>query len=407
MGKTSVHVRLRGARRAMKLLSWAVCFALVAASCVADDTDANSRSSWSISREATVEIGLGGGPSYEFHRVVGIGILPNSNIVVADAGSQELRIFSDMGQIVRSFGGPGDGPGEFRNISGIRIVDDSIFVSESFPAAPKIHVFDAQRGFLAQQPLRPQDQPSGVAPYDILSSTTVVVVPGRGLRIVATPPREGIVRRDSLKLGVLEVGKEQHVTWLGLFPNNSWYSYPLPPGSSVSRSMARYSLGPSLVVRTSGHKIWIGDSGTGDIGLWDPARGAQDTTVSFPQGPRGFDQPMLRRAMNEARTNTSLSDPAAPARIEELYSDRLLPATAPRFTRFTPGPDGEMWIECFSEIPTEEHCVFAFDERGRVSGDAMVPAGVQIEAVDADRIIGVRRRSYGMETVVVHRLIRH
>ena len=53
-------------------------------------------------------------PNYFFGRVVGASRLSDGSVVVIDSSVGEVRIFDETGEHLRSFGGFGDGPGEFR-----------------------------------------------------------------------------------------------------------------------------------------------------------------------------------------------------------------------------------------------------------------------------------------------------
>ena len=56
---------------------------------------------------------------YLFHRVWDMATLSDGRIVVADAGSEEVRALDPSGVHLASWGGQGEGPGEFRSLSGV------------------------------------------------------------------------------------------------------------------------------------------------------------------------------------------------------------------------------------------------------------------------------------------------
>lgn len=66
--------------------------------------------------EAVLQLGQDGQPDYEFFRVRGVQALGSGNVVVANAGTSELRFYSPSGEFIRAVGGPGDGPSEFRSL---------------------------------------------------------------------------------------------------------------------------------------------------------------------------------------------------------------------------------------------------------------------------------------------------
>jgi hypothetical protein len=70
---------------------------------------------WVVDSVPDLELGqVDGGGASQFHNISGVAGLSDGGFVVVDGGSQELRWFDASGQHVRTSGGPGSGPGEFR-----------------------------------------------------------------------------------------------------------------------------------------------------------------------------------------------------------------------------------------------------------------------------------------------------
>jgi len=70
-----------------------------------------------VSPEPVVEIGGSlDHPDDQLFRVAGAVRLPDGRIAVANAGSDEIRIYDEGGRLQRSLGREGSGPGEFRGI---------------------------------------------------------------------------------------------------------------------------------------------------------------------------------------------------------------------------------------------------------------------------------------------------
>jgi hypothetical protein len=364
----------------------------------------NGVPTWRVSTDPEVVIGTEGDPRYEFHRITGIATLSDRSIVVADAGSQ-IRVYDENGRFIRSLGGPGEGPGEFTGTIGIAVRGDSILVRESFPAPARIHAFDAESGFLYTTLLRPEGESSGVAARAIVSTSILVVVPGRGFRVL-TPPPEGTVVRDSVRLGLLRLEEGQVVTWLGYVPESSFYSYSPSPGGRSRLGAGTYTLGPSLQLATSGGLTWVGDPATGTISLFDTT-GAVAAQVEHPLPARALDEKALEQVRVEKLEQIGDDAPEwQRASIEALYARELRPATAPRFGKFTAGPDGEMWIECYSEIRTAEHCAVTLDRTRNYIGRTTIPEGFVLHAVDRDRVIGLQTAANGIQHIVIHELRR-
>ena len=82
---------------------------------------------WSIDPDPVVDLTLtGSGPDHEFYRAGSMKQRPDGSLVIANRGSEEVRVFSATGEFQGSFGGEGDGPGEFRSLGRIENAGDTL-----------------------------------------------------------------------------------------------------------------------------------------------------------------------------------------------------------------------------------------------------------------------------------------
>lgn len=79
--------------------------------------------SWaSVGTEPTLRLGLEHGAApYLFASITGALELPSGEIVVSDGATREIRIFDSSGRHLHTFGGRGQGPGEFRGAPLVRV----------------------------------------------------------------------------------------------------------------------------------------------------------------------------------------------------------------------------------------------------------------------------------------------
>jgi hypothetical protein len=73
---------------------------------------------WSIAPEPFLEFGGGAHDELFFGSVRRVLRLSNSVTVISDGTSNELLLFASDGTHIRTMGGRGDGPGEFRGTRG-------------------------------------------------------------------------------------------------------------------------------------------------------------------------------------------------------------------------------------------------------------------------------------------------
>lgn len=85
-----------------------------------------------------------------FHRPTNVAIGAKGNIYISDGyGNARVHIFSPTGQLIRSWGEPGDGPGQFRLPHGIAVAADGrVFVCDR--EIDRIQIFSPDGEFLEQ-----------------------------------------------------------------------------------------------------------------------------------------------------------------------------------------------------------------------------------------------------------------
>ncbi|HUP52206.1 MAG TPA: hypothetical protein VM198_07010 [Longimicrobiales bacterium] len=82
--------------------------------------------------ELLLSIGtVGGGGPHELHRVRDVEIVGTDRIAVANAGSEEIRMFDLEGRFLGSFGGEGRGPEELRGLAMVQDLGDSLYAYDS------------------------------------------------------------------------------------------------------------------------------------------------------------------------------------------------------------------------------------------------------------------------------------
>ena len=78
-----------------------------------EDMDAVPR----VELEEEVRIGSVDDPDYGFSRVGSVDVDEEGNLYVYEFADTEIRVYSPDGELLRRFGGEGDGPGEFSGLT--------------------------------------------------------------------------------------------------------------------------------------------------------------------------------------------------------------------------------------------------------------------------------------------------
>jgi len=348
-----------------------------------------------------LRIGGDARPETQFAAGVQTVRMPTGEIVVASHRARELLLFSPSGAYLRHLGRPGGGPGEFESpFLRLTRVADTVFVLETPPGKSQVHAFTVGRGFAHRTPISATGAGLNGAPLARTSSGAILASVG-GWRIISnfTP---GAVIHDTANLVLITSGDSSRAVALGRFESTLRFGYAL--ASSPGRTgIATYTLGPALVTGASGDRVWIGDSGTGQIRILS-ATGESLATITVPVPQRAFSRAALDAARRDALAAAANDDERA--MYEVLYLRSLLPRTAPVFTRFVSGIEGEVWVELFDENQAAPKRFVVLDRDGRLRARVSLPTNARVEDVGRDFVLGVLTDGNGEEFVVQYRLER-
>ncbi len=120
------------------------------------------RASYSLSPEPTLQIGtVSGDPDSELFRVSDALTLSDGRIVVANNGTQELKVFNSDGGHLRTVGGSGDGPGEYRSIDWLsRMNGDSVLAFDW--GRRRLQVYDQSLELMRTTTVNPLGDDEGI-----------------------------------------------------------------------------------------------------------------------------------------------------------------------------------------------------------------------------------------------------
>jgi len=346
---------------------------------------------------------IGGDSSREGHelfRVKGALRLRSGNIVVANSGSSELRLFTPGGELVWSAGGPGDGPGEFRSLSTVFLLEgDSIAAFDV--QLRRISVVDPEGLFVRSIPVG--GPPSGPAP---LART-----PG-GLYLMATAPvfslaDQGPTRTERLSMHMYRFSEDDGAAPVAEVPGLEIQIAPagtfLPDGSPrYGRSPRLFGRSTTIVADALG---WVvADNDRAEVQFWDPD-GRLVTTARWESVPRVVTAEDVER--DRAWDLAQRSNPDS-AQLRQIWSQAPdPPETMPAFGTVLLDSEESVWVGEYrprSEGTSREYGVLGRD--GSWIGTAVVPEGLQILSIGSDWILALARDDLGVESIVLHSLTR-
>lgn len=386
--------------RAERFRGWASALALVIASALGagelhgqDGVVSSARGQWGrgegwrLGAEPTVELGSSGDPSEDFGDIQAVAQLADGSLVVADRMAGELRVFDPSGRFVRRLGRSGEGPGEFKGVSSLQILEgDSIAAFD--PPLRRWTVFSKSGDVLGSHTFRSSSLPGVGMAYrhgdgDFTFTGSVLVAPGG-------------------EAGYFD-------TTVPLFSYEVSSGRVIPLGDMPGRQLYRTrggALGRVLVLRSAsiavGDRIFIGNGRSWEIQVL-----SRDGTPLARWRRLGVDLSLSSGRLGAAE-RTSLEpmgkEPQTLARWRRLYAEAPRPDSVPAYSEFLLDSEGFLWVRGYALVGEPQPAWSVFDPSGAYLGDVQVPERFDIKAVERGTVLGVWRDDYDVQHVRAYAL---
>ena len=300
-------------------------------------------------------------------------------LVVADWKLSTLLVFDDEGALVQRIGGAGEGPGEFRMMTGVvRGPGDSLYVMDM--QLQRVSVFDPDGAFVR--------------------TMSTPMEGGRYLyRLLGAVP-EGLLAEYSQTHGFDNL-HEEHFTFVHLIgydgirrPDTLLVS--AAPEQIVAETNGGFAVtskpfgrGPQIRAAADG-TLWYGWTERLVIERIDWRTGSRRTVVSYEVPPL---------PVTPADRDSVLRSEGVRSIVEK--SGVALPEYKPAFSTFVFGPGRTLWVRLTSSYGETEASWLVFDAEGRPRARVRLPGSVHLRAFTEDRAVGIDRTR---AEVVVYRL---
>lgn len=357
-----------------------------------------SRLDWRVDTVPQLSIGtLEGEDPYLLHQVRDAMKMSDGRIVVANRGSQELRVFDRDGVHLATWGGRGEGPGEFNSLLAVAEWQGDSLIAW-YSQRERLSVFDLDGNF--SRTMIPGDPGDGRdTPEEAFVNGTILVSrfsPGGG------GLGDGLVRPER-QYAIVDAEGAQVAT-VGL--NQGTESY-----TSTSGDMFMVITIP--FTRSTRTAVWAGRF------VVSPNDGYEIRAY----GPAGMLELIVRRdhaliaptpshrdAYIERQVATRPPEEQAERRqsLREQLAEVPMPETFPAFDDIMADALGHLWIREY-DVPGEERASplwTVFDAEGRVLGFVETPPGLRIYEIGEDYLLGRTTDDLGVEYVQVWSLER-
>ncbi|MCK5653249.1 MAG: hypothetical protein KAJ42_17810 [Gemmatimonadetes bacterium] len=350
---------------------------------------------WWVDPEPMLSIGtVSGDPEYQMFTVNGAQRLSDGRIAIANDGSQDVRIYGADGVYQRSLGGHGSGPGEFNSLWYLgRYGGDTLVVLDGY--LRRISYLHPDHGFIRSFNT---EQELGLILIAQGNLTDGRLVFGGG-PIWGGPvqPEEGFSRdRTRFLVAGLDGSLEQS---LGEFPGAEIYIRSSEDGIEVV--MVPFSKAPAGAAW--GNLIYVGISDSYQILVYDAGgdlvriiRLEQDPLPVTPEDTETYIQERVARVVDAEQRR----------RMEEVYRAPPPLDRMPAYRRFMTDGLGCLWVE-ESRRPGNDVPVWTvFNPEGAVLGRVSLPAGLYVQEIGEDYVLGVYTDDLDVEYVHMYRLER-
>ncbi len=343
--------------------------------------------------EPAFSIGSLDGTNDALFDVQAVDRLPSGEWVIANGGTNQLRVFSEDGVFLRAFGGEGEGPGEFANLNEASVFGgDSIFTYDF--RARRVSIFTGAGEFVRTVTPADGEGQGRAAPIGILANGNI---PASGASNFGSDMQSGTVVRPRVTGTLLASGGEPLRSMDEFGGREQWFlqgdnfisirSVPFSKTSTMASSDTRIFAGatesPEIRVRSD-----IGDA----VAIWRLQMTPPPVTQADWDAAR---EDELSRADNAG----------AIERVESFYADAPQPESHPAWSQMLVSEEGELWLQQFSPPgQTPINRWWHFDREGALIEELELPEGLQLEWVSGDLVVGTWEDEFEVEYVRGYRI---
>lgn len=375
----------------------------------------DSRLGWTVSTDPLISIGTAGGEAaFQLHRVEDAARLADGRIVVANGGSLELLVFDAEGAHIGSWGGEGEGPGEFEGLNLVRPwAGDSILAAD--PEQGRISIFDGEgnhgRTAVLQNPggegllATVADAVQSPGPVGgTIPDALIGVLPGGTLFTwdFGNYATVGFGRRDH-SYALRTVDGDTRIS-LGKHPGPLTYTENYSVGGGFAFIPLRHPFGQTTHVGVWGDLAVIGRTETYEL------RGFRSDGSLARIVRRDHEPGTPTRAEQDAYFRELVADYSEERRrrVAEVAANVPLVDAFPAFGAILGDAMGHLWVAEFKRPGDESPGTLwtVFDGEGLALGFVETPEGITVYEIGEDYVLGKATDELGLEYVKVWGLTR-
>ena len=342
---------------------------------------------WGVGPGPSFDIGALEGPdAYQLFRVRDALRLPDGRVAVLDGGSAEVRVFGPDGSHLATWGGQGEGPGEFMQPTALASwPGDSLAVWDN--RLRRLTVMDPHGALGRALTIAAAEGMEAPAFSHVLDDGRLVVV---SPSLLGSEPWNGL-RRIPVRVAVLHPDGTLAAD-LGEHPGQETF---MRVGEG-SIEIMRLTFARGYAVSGAGDETLIAPNDRLELRYWD-ATGALTRVVRIARPPRLVTE--ADRAAELERRLTGAPEQARPG-IRRAFEEFPGPDTLPAFSEAGTDTQGYTWVRPFrTAADTGRERWIVLDPEGVALGTVELPEGIDVYEIGADYVLGRWADELGVEHV--------
>ncbi|MCJ7627153.1 MAG: 6-bladed beta-propeller [Longimicrobiales bacterium] len=321
--------------------------------------------------------------------------IPDGGLVVADRRRNQILFYDSLGSYLTSAGGPGEGPGEFRDIGALEVVGDSLLAFDWRLGRLTVLDFDGQ--FLGTVQLeKTSDDGHPIHTYNLAGVL--------GSQLVMAP--WAIMPLGQISVGPYwDSGAILLYSLDGTLQDELGEPYRTEMYVGTQGSSGR-PFGARTTIASDGVQLFMGTGKTFEVRVFDTG-GELARVIRRAWTPRRVNSPVVDSLIDFRIRQigaTSRTDPRAAA-MRQMLESAPMPEHMPAFSGLMVDHEGHLWAHSYSASWEDGPQTWSiFDQNGSWLGDFRTPERFSILGFGDHVVLGVWRDSLNVQHFQVYGL---
>lgn len=313
-------------------------------------------------------------------------LLDGGGAALADAGTREVLLLAPDGSLDARAGGPGEGPGEFGEITALVKAPGGFLAYDA--RRGRMNEFTDSGDFVTSWPFGSESRIVDLKPLARGTGGETLAIVGETRRFYP----DG-VRRDTTPL-LMFPRPEGEPDTLALLPAAEWSYHAIPGGGATRRKVG---FGRDVVAFGREDRAVVGETGSLDLSVYR----TDGTRTRRIRGDGGGAEVGAGEA-SEWKAEQLAELAGVPPEFVAVMENVPYNETFPAFETAVLGPGETVWIGLHARPGDETRAWLAIGPDGQPSGRTDLPAGARVLAVGADRFAVVQRDELDVEDFRVY-----